>query len=131
MAKKKKSKKWKIQPKKRSGPGQPSKYKKEYCKVLIDYMDRGGTFSGFCGEVRVAKSNVYDWVEKHKEFKEAKGIALGCHARWCDKQAREGMWGGKAFNPTVWIFMMKNMHGWKDKIEVSDYPEEEFVFVNE
>ncbi len=115
---------------KRPGSGQPTKYDPKYCKQLIAEMQKGITFSGFCGKIKVSKTTAYDWVDKHKEFKAAKGVALNCHAYWCDKEMIKGMWGGKSFNPTVWIFLMKNMHGWRDKMEISEYPEEEFSFDN-
>lgn len=115
--------------KKRNGKQFESKYKPEYCKKLIAYMRQGGTFKGFCGFIPISRSVAYDWLDKHPEFKEAKAIAECAHMTWCDEQIREGIWGGKAFNAVPLIFALKNIHGWRDKIEINEDDEAEAVFV--
>jgi len=42
-----------------------------------------------------------------------------CNLLYWEKQGIDGMWGGKAFNPTAWIFNMKNRFKWKDNVDVT------------
>ena len=96
--------------------------------MLIDHMADGGTFNGFCGRADIGVQTGFDWIHRHKEFKEAKQIAVSKHMLWAEEQMKRGMWGGKQFNPVVWIFMMKNIHGWRDKLEISEAEEHEAAF---
>jgi hypothetical protein len=52
-----------------------SKYKEEYCDMLIKHCQQGLSFGSFCGVIRVSRECAYQWTERHKEFGEAKDIA--------------------------------------------------------
>jgi hypothetical protein len=53
-----------------------TKYKKEYCKELIDHMSNGFSLTSFCAVINVHRSSVYDWIAKYPEFKEARDIGF-------------------------------------------------------
>lgn len=58
---------------KRKG-GRPTKYKPEFCNLLIEHMKRGLSFESFGAEdgVGVSKETLYNWLERHKEFLDAR-----------------------------------------------------------
>lgn len=102
------------------GPGQPSKYREEFCEQLIQEMAQGLSFEACAGIFRVSKETIYEWTRVHPEFAEAKkeGVARN-HVFW-EKLGLAGAAGKlKNFNAPTWIFNMKNRHGWRDKIEHS------------
>ena len=97
-----------------------SKYDPDYCQQLIDHMSEGLSFKSFAGKIGVNRSTLYDWVNQHDEFSNAKDIALGfCQIYWeilgivlCKGEAR-----GK---PTTFVWMTKNILGWSDAGNTSD-----------
>lgn len=112
--------------------GRPSKYKKKYCKELVDHMSKGFSFEAFAGRIGTCKQTIYTWTEKHPEFLDAKKIAFeSSRFFWEDKgldylvEKRMTTQNDKGFtvetseklNNTVWIFNMKNRFGWKDRPE--------------
>jgi hypothetical protein len=76
----------------------------------------GLNFESFGGVVGVSKNCLYKWLSKHKDFDDAKKIGDMLSLKSWIETGIKGMREEK-FNATVWIFMMKNMHGWRDKIE--------------
>jgi hypothetical protein len=95
-------------------------FKPEYCEQLIDHMAEGYSFEAFCGKIGVAKQTAYTWVKQHAEFAEAKEIGFEKNRLFWEHKGIEGLWGDKdsRFNSTVWVFNMKNRHGWRDRVEM-------------
>lgn len=85
-------------------------------------MAEGLSFESFAGEIDVCEDTLYEWANKHPEFSEAKKRAFPKNRLWWEKAGRGGLWGTKneVFNSTVWIFNMKNRHGWRDRVEVEN-----------
>ena len=54
-------------------------YKEEMCEQLVKHMGQGHSFESFGGVVNVSRKTLYFWVEKHKEFAEAKEVG---YAKW-------------------------------------------------
>lgn len=135
--------------------GRPTKYKKEYCEMLVEFMGRPMPYEAFAGLIGVSFDVLYDWEKKHPEFLQAKkeGRAKMLYALtdmyWkgtrgeltvnretdelkmdpSQKDAKGNpivkSWMKKknnvdGFNTTAMIFAMKNMAGWKDKIEITE-----------
>lgn len=95
--------------------GRPTKYKKEYCKKLIEHMSQGYSIGSFAGVVKVNKDTVYEWINVNKEFKEAKEYGESLSLLWWEKSGMDGMRGAiPGFNATMWVFNMKNRFKWKD-----------------
>lgn len=97
-----------------------SKYKPEYCQMLIDSADYGTSFQGFAGKIGVERKTLYNWVEQHPEFAEAKKLFEARARFYFDKMAHMAMTGQIKPNPVFWIFSMKNRFGWRDKAEVKN-----------
>lgn len=113
------------------GPGgRPSKYKSEFCQMLIQHMKSGLSYESFAAICNVALSQLYEWEKKHKEFQEAKGIGIGHSRLWWEKTGIDGLWDlneyqngklshQKKLNSTVWVFNMKNRFAWRDAVEMT------------
>lgn len=91
--------------------GRPTKYKPELCDVAFQALCTGGTLAHVAVALDVDEETVEIWREKHPDFSVAikKGLA---HAKimWLEKRQRE-------MNPGPWVFSMKNMFDWRDKID--------------
>ncbi len=100
--------------------GRPSTYKPEYCQMLIDHMAEGFSFETFAAKLDYCSaSNLYNWVELHPAFSEAKKVATQRGQLFWEQLARAAAAGKiKNFNSTVWIFTMKNRFGWRDKHDI-------------
>ncbi len=107
--------------------GRPTKYKQEFCQLLIDHMSTGLSFESFAAEIGVNRDSLYEWESVHAEFSDAKKEGISKNLLFWEKQGIAGLWGNKenSFNSTVWIFNMKNRHKWRDK-----QPDEVDVIVN-
>lgn len=106
--------------KKKTTKGRPSKYKEEYCELLIKHMEQGLSFETFGATIGVSKQTLYDWVNAHSLFLDAKKTAfLKCQLFW-EQLGIDGVFSTKAsaLNTGVWVFNMKNRFGWRDKIEI-------------
>lgn len=107
----------------RRSPGQPTKYKAKYCQMLIDHMAKGFSFESFAAEIGTHRDTLYEWTKKHERFSDAHKSGQDQCRKWWERAGHAGMMGKvKNFNASVWIFSMKNRHGWRDMI--TDLPPE-------
>lgn len=88
-------------------PGQPTKYRKEYCKKLIEWMSQGFSFESFAGTVDVSRQTVHDWVKANEEFLEAKRIGDSKSRIWWEKLHRRCAGTGEG-NATMIVWAQKN-----------------------
>lgn len=51
--------------------GRPTKYTPELGEQFLDWMAKGYSMSGACGKIGISRTRLYDWMEKHPEFKQA------------------------------------------------------------
>lgn len=112
--------------------GRPSKYKQEYCQMLIEHMKDGLSFESFAAIISVNRDTLHEWVKVHSDFSEAKKTAFDLNLLFWEKHGIEGLYNtteydekgkpssSKSINSTVWIFNMKNRHKWGDKIAGED-----------
>ena len=98
--------------------GRPTKYKPEYCQVIIDLMEYGYTFEACAADLDVSKDTLYEWVKVHEDFSDAKNKAFDKSRKTWETMlislAKTGMG-----NATAIIFSLKNRFpkNWRDKIE--------------
>jgi len=81
-------------------------------------MGEGLTYSTFAGVVGVTRSTLYTWEKHYPEFKQAKELgqpALELFWERLNRSAAAGKLQGA--NSACLIFTLKNVRGWKDKIE--------------
>lgn len=95
-------------------PGQPSKYKQEYCELLVAHMQGGGSYEGFGATINVCKQTLYTWEKTFPEFMDAKRRGKSKHRHYMDAIGHKMMTGEFKGAQAVWVFLMKNIHGLKD-----------------
>ncbi len=54
--------------------GRPSKYKEEYCDMLIEHMARGNPLESFAAKIHVEIKTLNNWMNEHDEFLLAKRL---------------------------------------------------------
>lgn len=111
------------------GHGRPTKYKEEYCEMLIEHMSQGLSYESFAGLIKVAIDTLYEWQKVHPAFSEAKSLGKAQALLLWEKEGIKGLWdeveynekGQKTYerkiNNVMWVFNMKNRFGWRDKTE--------------
>ncbi len=119
--------------------GRPSKYRPDhhpedivaYFRAALDAVEepervesrRGGvkyvqapvpppTLAGYAARVGVRRETLWGWARQHEDFDEAVGI---CKAIQEHLLLHMGLL--RAYPPALTIFMLKNLLGWKDKVE--------------
>lgn len=99
---------------------QESKYKPEYCQMLVDHMSEGFSFETFAAKINVCRDTLYEWVKQHPEFAKAKKIAFDKCQMWWEQAGKEGMFMGGKDNPfqsAIWNFNMSARFRWSQKSE--------------
>jgi hypothetical protein len=101
--------------------GRASKYRDGYCDLVREHCAKGFSFTSFAGLVRVSRDSIYQWVEDHPEFAEAKAEALELSRIFWEKLAVVHIINTKesTLNSAVWIYNMKCRFSdeWLDKTE--------------
>lgn len=92
----------------------PSKYKPEFCQMLIQHSSAGHSFESFAALVGVSRDTLYSWEEKIPEFSDTKKRAWALSLYFWEQEGLKGLWGKGNFNSSVWIFNMKCRFGWRD-----------------
>jgi hypothetical protein len=81
--------------------GRPTKYKKEYCKMIIDYFKGGQvgddfkyfpSIAGFCCQIHSFKSRVYEWADANPDFRDSLKEALGYAEQMLSTNALNRKW---------------------------------------
>jgi len=101
--------------------GQPTKYKPEYCALLIEHMKKGLSYECFGAVVGTCKQTIYNWEKDNPEFLDAKNKGRQLSQMFWESIFVENIITDKGtnFNTTGWIFNMKNRFNWRDKQEIS------------
>ena len=96
--------------------GRPSKYKDEYCDLVIEFMKDGFSVTAFAGHIGVARSSVFKWADENSEFSDALKTAQALAALWWEKTLMNVAKTGEG-NASAAIFGVKNRSSeeWKDK----------------
>lgn len=99
--------------------GRPSKYRPEYCDMVVDHMSEGASLTSFAAEIDVSRETISEWSRVHPEFSVAVKKGKAKCAAWWERLGRTGAMGGDV-NPTLVIFGLKNMspEDWREKQEI-------------
>ena len=106
---------------KKQKTGRPSKFKEEYCDMLVKHMSQGLSFESFGAQLSVCRDTLYEWDRVHPNFSYAKKIGKLKSLEVLEKIGMQGMIGKiKGFNVASWIFTCKNRHPdmFQDKMEL-------------
>ena len=99
--------------------GRPSKYRHEYCAVLLDLMSKGKQIAHVAKALDVCRDTLYEWASQHEEFSDAlsKGRDAS-EAWWADLLQAQALGKiGGAFVPS--IFVLKSRFKWSERLEVA------------
>jgi len=89
--------------------GRPTKYKPEMCQQAIELGKIGASKQEIAMKLGISITCAfYDWQEKYPEFQEAIKEAELQAMVWWEIQGREKTFNSAGFNPTAYIFQMKN-----------------------
>lgn len=90
-------------------------------------MADGLSYESFAATIDVSRDTLYGWEKSHPEFSDSKRAALEKSLLWWEKIGKAAMLGNdlrlkdgellsmRNFNASIWIFSMKNRHGWRDR----------------
>ena len=100
--------------------GRPTEYKPEYCNLVVTHMGDGNTFRSFGPVVGVSHQCLYEWIDKHPEFGDAKKVAED-HCEWYWLKLGKAAASGQIenFNATAFVWLTKNILKWRDRSEVA------------
>lgn len=85
-----------------NGPGQPTKYKPEYCDAVVEMAERGMSVAEWAAALGVAKATLWHWAGDHEEFLNAFTRAKTIEQAVMEKMAFENF-GNKNFNSNLWV----------------------------
>ena len=74
--------------------GRPSKYKKEFCKDLLDHMIAGFSIESFPAalyekyKILTCRDTIYAWIDKHEEFSDSKKVGTAGQLKFYEKKIR-------------------------------------------
>lgn len=89
--------------------GRPTKYDPSMCEKLIECGKRGCSVTEMACAIGISKETLYVWAKDNKEFSDSLKIAVEHSQSWWEQKGREATFGGiEGFNPTAFIFQMKN-----------------------
>ena len=99
--------------------GRPSKYRPEYCDMVVEHMSEGASLTSFAALVGVARSTISEWMDEHEEFSVAATRGKAACAAWWERVARKNAVTGEG-NATLTVFGLKNMspEDWREKQEI-------------
>jgi len=90
--------------------GRPSKYKKEFCDMLISHMSDGKSIESFAYRVNVCRDTISEWCKVHKDFSAAKKRGeCASYTFWEHEGIRNRE--NKNYAWTYWIYSMKCRFG--------------------
>lgn len=100
--------------------GRPSSYKPEYCEMVIEHMKQGLSIRSFCAVVDIHEDTAYEWIKVHPDFSEAVKKGRQQQIAFFEKTGIAAAHGKiPNFNAAAYIWLSKNMIGWRDKVELS------------
>jgi len=88
--------------------GRPTSYKPEFCDQVIEMGKIGASKAEMALELDISWSSFVLWEQTNEEFSNAVKRAMQLSRGWWEKQGRLKTFDDKDFNPTSYIFQMKN-----------------------
>lgn len=89
--------------------GRPTKYKPEFCDLIIKVGEEGGWLSEMAEACDVVRSTMDEWAANHPDFSEALTRAKQKAQSWFERTGREAMFAEK-FNSALWQKQMSARH---------------------
>lgn len=98
--------------------GAPTKYDPAYCDHATSFLADGYSVAALAGDIGVAKSTIYKWIDEHPSFSDAVKVGQAKATLWWERRNIEFAKTGEG-NATAIIFGLKNRASdeWRDKVE--------------
>jgi hypothetical protein len=93
-------------------PGAPTKFRKVFCKRLIELAKDGRTIEEACADFQISIDTYYKWKKRYPEFAEADSEALPLRTKFWIDIGRKGIVAGGHFREKTWQFLMMNISKW-------------------
>jgi predicted DNA-binding protein YlxM (UPF0122 family) len=87
--------------------GRPTLFQQRFCKMLVDHMKEGFSFTSFAGKARVSRRTLYDWCRYYPEFLDAYETGYAAALLFHEKQLLRGIQNKFDGSPTLLIFALK------------------------
>ena len=94
--------------KKYARPGQPTKYKPEYCESVVELSREGATLTALAVELGVSRDTLYEWQKVHPQFSDACTRARDVARKWWEQVMADQSTGRNNGNSGALLFAMKN-----------------------
>lgn len=116
--------------------GRPPKYNKEFHpKEYVRLSAQGECKASCCAAFGISAETLAAWGRTHTEFSEALKTGLALREAWWARLGLAAMSGQAKINgeevkinPTLFIWLSKNIVGWRDKIDVKEQDDDEYEF---
>ena len=82
--------------------------------MVVEVMSQGKCKTEAAHRLGISRSTFYKWIEKYPSFAEAVEEGQAALEAWSHKHYRGMMLEN---NPQLWNMWMKNVCGWRDKVE--------------
>ena len=103
----------------------PTLYKPEFCAIATKILADGESLAAICAELEIARPTLYEWKEKHPDFKLAIDVGLQKAQRDWERLGKEGIQGNlEKFAGSPWMFTMKNRFRDDYKDDKTEKPDE-------
>ena len=100
--------------------GRPTKYKPEYCEMLIEHMKQLHSFETFAVDIGVNRDTLYEWCKNHPEFSDAKKLGRLTLQKGMENIGKGLMTGKIKGNVAAWIYYSKNTTTWRDDPNIDE-----------
>lgn len=95
--------------KKKDPRGRPTKYKPEFCDLVIEIGAEGGWMCEMAEACDVHRTALRHWIKEHPEFAEAMERAKQKAQAWFERTGRLGLTADR-FNHSLWAKQMSARH---------------------
>lgn len=116
----------------RPGAGRKTKFKKEYCELLIEHMREGYSYGTFASVIDVNPDTLNAWEYKFKEWVQAKEQAKNAGLMTWETVGIASQQGKLKGSFSHWAIMGKNIYGANISFDSNSTPatSDGFVFVD-
>jgi hypothetical protein len=101
--------------------GRPTKYKPEYCKMVVDWGKQGKSKAWICASLECTDQTLRNWQEAHPDFLEAMAISQKYSQMWWEDAGQIGM-QGKTIDASIWSRSMaaRFPNDWRESTKVEN-----------
>lgn len=98
------------------------KFDLKFCEELVEHCRQGYTIEQFAAEKGCSRTTIYNWVEKHEEFKEAHEMGKELLKKRVIKRLHDFADGNmpRTANVIAAIFLAKNLGIRDDVVDMSN-----------